>query len=96
MGYKQLRTSDLTGEIIEDDKVLTVSVAGKVFDCTGEELKALKTVDNLVELDVRDVGGQSWKVYATKAEFGKLVNDEKLESFDNVRGRRTGYRPNGS
>lgn len=93
MGFKQLRTSDLSGEIVEDDKVLTVSVDGKVFDCTGEELKALKTVEGLLELEVRDSGGQSWTLYATKAEFGKLVTDEKLASFDAVRGRRSGFRP---
>lgn len=93
LGFKQLRTSDLSGEIVEDDKVLTVSVDGKVFDCTGEELKALKTVEGLLELEVRDSAGQSSTLYATKAEFTKLVTDEKLAGFPSTRGRRPGYRP---
>ena len=102
MGFKNIRTSDLSGDIIPDEKVLTVVIKGhpdldgesKVFDTTGDELAPLKTVTGLVELEVRDTNsGQSWSQYVTKAELAKLVPDEKLRSFDNARGRRTGFRP---
>lgn len=103
MGFVTKRVSDLSGMEIADEQVRTVVVRNhptleeaKVFDCTAEELKALKTVDNLIELEVRSSSGQNYTVYATKAELAKLVPDEKLTGFDAARGRRTGFRPNGN
>jgi hypothetical protein len=103
MGFKTIRTSDLTGADLPDDQVVTVVVKthpdlaeGKVFDASSVELSGLKTVDNLVELELRAANGTSRQVLVTKAEFSKIVSDDKLDGFDSVRGRRTGYRPNGS
>ncbi|MCJ0895964.1 hypothetical protein MTX38_02770 [Rhodococcus sp. ARC_M13] len=63
------------------------------FDASQEELKALKTVGNLVSLELRFANGTSQDVFAT-VEFAKLVPAEKLTTFDQLRGRRKGYRPN--
>lgn len=103
MGYKQIRTSDLSGDILDDSAVVTVVVRshpdlqeGKIFDASAEELAPLKTVDNLVALELRLPDGTTKEQVCTKTEFSKLISTEQLNEFDSVRGRRTGYRPNGS
>lgn len=104
MGFKQIRTSDLTGAVLEDNNVLTVIVKShpdlggenKVFDTSQEELKDLKTVEGLVELEVKDVAGNTHELFVNTAELAKVIPVEKLKSFDNARGRRTGFRPNGN
>lgn len=95
MGFRQIRTSDLTGNEIKEEDVITVNVknASKVFDATAEELSQLKRVNNIVELEYRHPDGNTETVLCTQAEFNKVVPPEKLETFDNSRGRRTGYSP---
>jgi hypothetical protein len=100
MGYKQVRTSDLSGQDLKDDEIVTVVVKGhpivtdnKVFDTTEDELAPLKTVSGLVELEIRNAAGSTRSVYVTAAELAKVIPDEKLQGFDSTRGRRSGYRP---
>ncbi|WP_139182838.1 hypothetical protein [Rhodococcus erythropolis] len=52
------------------------------FDASQEELKALKTVGNLVSLELRFANGTSQDVFAAAVEFAKLVPAEKLTTFD--------------
>src|SRR5689334_3888913 len=99
MGYKQIRTSDLSGADLADDQVVTVLVKrhpdiedAKVFDASVEELAGLKGMTDLVELELRSRGGQIATVVIRKADFQKFVSNEQLEKFDSARGRRTGYR----
>lgn len=84
--------SDLTGIELQDNEVVVVTVkdAGRKFDASAEELKALKAVTNVVELDYLYPSGQRETVLVSKADFNKLVPPDKLASFDSNRGRRTG------
>lgn len=95
MGFKSLRVSDLSGVELNDEEVLTVNVidAGKIFDCHPDELKQLKTLNNVLKLQVRQASGQVYDLLVTKTEFEKLVPADKLEGFDSNRGRRSGYSP---
>lgn len=100
MGYRQLKISDLSGEELQDSESVTVVVksAGKVFDCSVEELKALKPLSNVVEVEARYPSGQVSTLLVNKTEFAKVVTDDMLASFDSSRGRRSGFSPvrNGS
>lgn len=100
MAYRQVRISDLTGVELDDKDAVEVTVkhAGKKFDCSSEELKALKPVTNVVELELRYASGQVGTILVSKTEFSKVIPDDKLEGFDSSRGRRSGYSPrtNGS
>lgn len=42
MGYKSIRTSDISGDIVEDDQVVTVGVrsVGKLFDARLKSWRA--------------------------------------------------------
>lgn len=95
MGFKQIRTSDLTGNELKDQDVITVAVktAGKVFDASADELAPLKRLNNVITLEFKHPNGDVEEVLCTQAEFSKLVVPEKLESFDNLRGRRSGFKP---
>lgn len=95
MGFKSLRVSDISGVELTDAEVVTVVVknAGKVFDASADELKALKAVNNVVELEYRYPSGQVSTVLVPKAEFSKLIPDDKLAGFDSNRGRRSGFSP---
>lgn len=95
MGFKNIRTSDISGIELNDNEVVTVNVidAGKIFDASPEELKALKPVTNVMKLQLRYASGQVEDVLVTKAEFSKLIPDDKLASFPSNRGRRPGYSP---
>jgi hypothetical protein len=103
MGYLTQRTSDLSGEIVPAEELVTVMAKGhpatngeaKVFDATIKEVEALKTVTGLVELELRLPGG-SRTVFITAADLAKSIPDEKFKGFDSARGRRTGFRTNGN
>ncbi|WP_394525610.1 hypothetical protein [Paenarthrobacter nicotinovorans] len=75
MGYKSIRTSDISGEILADDKVITVVVrsAGRLFDAPSEELAGPKCVKNVVELELRRPDGTSEEIIVSKADFEKVV-----------------------
>lgn len=100
MGFKQVRTSDLTGVELADADVVTVVVKahpdlteGKVFDASAAELKGITAITNLVTLEYRYPSGDTKQVVCSKADFSKVVSDEVLAKADSSRGRRTGYRP---
>lgn len=97
MGYKSIRTSDISGNILPDDKVITVVVraAGKLFDASAEELEGLKRLTNVVELELRHADGTSEEIIVSKTDFDKVVTPEVLAVADNIRGRRNGYKPGG-
>lgn len=75
MGYKSIRTSDIRGEVVEDDQVVTVVVRaeGKLFDAKPEELAPLKPLTNVVELELRKPDGSSEEVIVSRADFDKVV-----------------------
>jgi hypothetical protein len=73
IGFKQIRTSDLTGETLEDSDVVTVVIRshpdlaeGKVFDASHVELHGLKGIENLVELEIRFPNGTTQTLVSTK------------------------------
>lgn len=98
MGYKSIRTSDITGATLDDDKVITVVVrsAGKLFDASAEELAGLKRVTNIVELELRHANGKSEEILVSQADFDKVVSAEVLAKADSIRGRRNGFTPKGA
>ena len=95
MAYRQIRLSDVSGVELNDADAVEVThkVAGRKFDCSAEEVKLFKPVTNVVELELRYASGQVSTVLVSKTEFSKLIPDEKLESFDSSRGRRSGFSP---
>jgi hypothetical protein len=95
MGFKSLRVSDISGVELQDSEVVTVNVidAGKIFDAHPDELKQLKPLKDVLKLQLRYASGQVADLLVTKAEFEKLVPDDKLAGFDSNRGRRSGYSP---
>lgn len=100
IGYKTVRTSDLSGSDLKDDEVVTVAVRahpdfpdGKVFDAALDELTSLKGVTNLVAVELRYPDGTTKEMQVSKAEFAKVVPNEVLEKADGLRGRRSGFRP---
>jgi hypothetical protein len=100
MGFVQKRLSDISGVELADNEAVTVvdKTHGKVFDAAPDELKALKGVVNVVELEYRYPSGQVATLLVQKADYEKLVPTDKLAGFDSNRGRRSGYSPkqNGS
>ncbi len=103
IGFKQIRTSDLTGEILDDSDVVTVVIRshpdlaeGKVFDASPVELHGLKGIEDLVELELQFPNGTTQTLVSTKEDFEAVVPARLLKTFDNSRGRRTGFRPNGN
>ena len=95
MAYKQIRLSDVSGVELDDKDAVEVTVkeAGRKFDCSAEEIKLFKPVNNVLELELRYASGQVGTVLVSKTEFNKLIPEEKLNSFDSSRGRRSGYSP---
>lgn len=96
MGFKSLRVSDISGQELEDSEVVTVTIksAGKVFDAHPDELKVLKAVSNVVELEYKYPSGQVSTVLVPKVELNKLIPEEKLAHLASNRGRRPGFSPN--
>ncbi|WP_396919717.1 hypothetical protein [Mycolicibacterium sp.] len=95
MAYRQVRISDLTGVELDEKEAVEVTVKGanKKFDASAEELKALKPLTSVVELELRYASGQVGQMLVSQAEFKKVVSDDKLAGFDSARGRRSGYSP---
>jgi len=95
MGYKSIRTSDISGEVLADDKVITVVLRseGKLFDAAAEELTGLKRLTNVVEVELRHADGTTEEFIVNKSDFDKVVTAEVLANADNIRGRRNGFKP---
>ncbi len=98
MGYKNIRTSDISGKVLEDDQVITVVLRGlgKLFDASAEELEGLKRLTNVVEVELRHADGKEESFIVSKTEFDKLVTEEVLANADSIRGRRNGFIPKSS
>jgi hypothetical protein len=96
MGFVSKRTSDISGQIIDDDQVITVVVRSlnKKFDATGEELAGLKRLTNVIEVELQHPDGREEEIIVNKAEFDKIVTDEVLQRTDTVRRRRPLQRRN--
>src|SRR4051794_3755320 len=103
MAFRQIRISDLTGDVIADDNVVEVTIRShpdledaKRFDSQPSELRDLKAMEGLVELELRTPTGTTGTMYLLKEDFDAVIPPEKVKGFDSTRGRRTGYRPNGT
>lgn len=99
MGFKQVRTSDLSGKELHDDEVVNIVVRThskldepKQIDTAEAEIAALKTVSGLAELEFRRADGTSNTVFTTEAELAKVVPLDVLQAADGIRGRRRGVR----
>lgn len=97
MGYRNIRTSDISGKVLQDDEVVTVVIRslGKQFDAAPGELAALKPLTNVVEVELRHPDGKTNDFIVSQADFDKVVTPEVLAVADGLRGRRNGYKPNG-
>lgn len=97
MAFRQIRVSDVSGKELTDEELVTVLVRldgeSKVVDLAAEEIANLKTVNGLVELEIKPASGPERTVFVTKAELGKVIPDEVLQKADNARGRRKGFSP---
>ncbi len=103
MAFRQIRVSDLSGEVIPDDKVVEVTIRShpdledaKRFDSQPAELRDLVALENIVELELRTPTGTVGTMYLRQEDFDAAIPPEKVKAFDSTRGRRTGYKPNGS
>jgi hypothetical protein len=98
VGYKNIRTSDISGKTLEDHEVITVVVRGlgKLFDASKEELDGLKRLNNVVEIELRHPDGNTEEFITSKTDFDKVVTPEVLAAADNIRGRRNGFTPKGA
>jgi len=101
MAFKSIRVSDLTGAEGTDEEFVSVIVRkhpaieeAVVFDAKPEELKGLKSADQLVILEIKN-GGEPTQVVTTLADFSKLSPNiaDVLKNAPGVRGRRPGFRP---
>lgn len=100
MGYRTIRTSDLSGKTLEDDDIVHVVVRSapglqeaKQFDCSADELEKLCTLGDLVNLEVRRADGDAEEIFCTAEEFAKIISNEELAALPGLRGRRPGYSP---
>lgn len=95
IAFRQVRVSDLSGQELDDAEVVTVNVIdeGKLFDAHPDELKVLKPLKDVLKLQLRYASGQVADVLVSRADFQKLVPDDKLAGFSSNRGRRPGFSP---
>lgn len=90
--------SDITGNIVTNGDALEVIVRHPVFgdkklDAIKGELDALKTITNIVTVEVKDRSGQVSEVQCTAAELAKVIPDAVLEKAQGTVGRRRGFKP---
>ncbi|MGB3822483.1 MAG: hypothetical protein WA972_05935 [Rhodococcus qingshengii] len=100
MGIKNVKFSDISGAELKDDDTLRVIVRGhpkvgedKQLDAATGELDALKTVANLVAVEIQYPDGTSKEVAATATELEKIIPLDVLQNADGLRGRRKNFRP---
>lgn len=99
MALKQVTVSDISGNEVENGDAIEVTVRNhptfddKRIDAIKGELDALKTVDNLVTLEVKDGTGKVTEVFCTAGELAKIIPDKILEAAAGTRGRRPGWSP---
>jgi hypothetical protein len=99
----QIYLSDVSGEEIKGSDRVQVTVRNhpkleedKRFDAHLDEMKDIKTVPNLVTLEMSYPDEPPKKIYVTVAELEKLIPTDKMEAFDGTKGRRTGFSPRSS
>ena len=63
------------------------------LDAATGELDALKTVANLVAVEIQYPDGTSKEVAATATELEKIIPLDVLQNADGLRGRRKNFRP---
>lgn len=100
LGIKNVKFSDISGAELKDDDTLRVIVRGhpkvgedKQLDAATGELDALKTVANLVAVEIQYPDGTSKEVAATATELEKIIPLDVLQNADGLRGRRKNFRP---
>ena len=103
MGFKTIRTSDLSGVDVADEQLVTVVVRThpdisetKQFDAAADALSGWKAMTNLVSLELKRPDGRVTELTVTLDAFNKLVPAEVLAGASGTRGRRPGFRPNGA
>lgn len=99
MARKTVLISDLTGAEAEESEFISLIVrqhpaidAPKQLDVLPDEVAKLKSVDNLVVVEIKN--GETKEVVMTLAEFRKLCPDEVVQGAAGTRGRRPGFSPN--
>lgn len=100
MAIKNIKFSDITGAELKDDNAVRIVVRGhpklqedKQIDAASGELDALKTVANLVTIEVHLPDGSVKELAATATELEKIVPVDVLENADGLRGRRRNWKP---
>lgn len=102
IAIKSVNVSDISGVELKNDDLVEVVVRdhpkvpeGCRLDAATGELEALKTVNNIVRLELRYPDGTTKDVLCTVTELEKLVPVDVLTSAPGLRGRKPGYRPGG-
>src|SRR4028118_1500575 len=100
MGYKTIRTSDLTGAVLEAPQVVTVIVRSHPqlteptpFDAGADEVAALRSRQDLVVLELKRADGTGETVICSVEDFDAVVPAEVVRNAPGTRGRRPGYSP---
>ncbi len=100
MGLVSRRVSDVSGEELDDSTYVNIVVrqhgkldAARQIDVSEAEAKSIKTLNGLVELELRPANGEPTTVYCTETELAKVVPLEVLQKADTLRGRRAGFSP---
>jgi hypothetical protein len=66
---------------------------GRMFDASPEELKGLKPLDNIVQIEMKSPKGTTAELLMTREDFEAIVSLNKLKGLPGTRGRRPGFRP---
>jgi len=97
MAIRQVMVSDLTGAEAEEGEFVTLTVREhggidepRALDVLPDEIKNLKTVSDLVVLEVSNGNGEKDQVVMTLGEFRKVCSDDVLKKARKTRGRRPG------
>jgi hypothetical protein len=100
VGFKTIRTSDLSGKVLKIEDLVNVIVRSapgldeaRQLDASRDELEKLVTLADLVNLEIRHADGKVKEVSCTAEEFAKVVKPDVLKNAPGLRGRRPGQRP---
>lgn len=100
MGLVSRRISDVSGDELDESTYVNIVVKShskldesKQIDVSEAEAKSIKTVNGLVELELRPANGPSVTVFATQTELHKVAPLDVLLKADGTRGRRKGWTP---
>src|SRR3712207_1180241 len=83
IAFRQIRISDLTEEVIDDQNVVEVTIRSppdldeaKRFDSQPAELKDLRPMEGLVELELRTQTGTTGTMYILREDFDAVIPPE--------------------